>query len=90
MEVENTGDRAGNEVLLLYLQDLYASVTRPVKELKGFQRVSLAPHEKKVVRFVLEPAAFSLLDRDLRRTTEPGEFRLSLGPRTLERSVWLR
>jgi beta-glucosidase len=90
VEVENTGDRPGDEVVLLYLQDLYASVTRPVKELKGFQRVSLAPHEKKVVRFVLEPAAFSLLDRDLRRTTEPGEFRLSLGPRTLERSVWLR
>jgi beta-glucosidase len=90
VEVENTGDRAGDEVVLLYLQDMFASVTRPVKELKGFQRVSLEPHEKKVVRFVLEPAAFSLLDRDMKRTIEPGEFRLSVAARTLERSVWVK
>jgi beta-glucosidase len=76
--------------VLLYLQDVYASVTRPVKELKAFRRVSLQPHEKKVLRFELEPRAFSLLDRDMRRTIEPGEFRLSVGPRALERSVWLR
>jgi beta-glucosidase len=90
VEVENTGDRAGDEVVLLYLQDVYASVTRPIKELKAFGRVSLEPHEKKRVRFVLAPEAFTLLDRDLRRTTEPGEFRLSVGARLLERSVWLR
>ncbi len=89
VEVENTGERAGDEVVLLYLQDVYASVTRPVKELKAFGRVSLEPHQKKVVRFELEPKAFSLLDRDMRRTTEPGEFRLSVGPQALERSVWL-
>jgi beta-glucosidase len=89
VEVENTGERAGDEIVLLYLQDVYASVTRPVKELKGFQRVSLEPHSKKVVRFVLAPDAFTLLDRDLRRTTEPGEFRISVGPRALEHSVWL-
>jgi beta-glucosidase len=89
VEVENTGERAGDEIVLLYLQDVYASVTRPVKELKGFARVSLAPHQRQVVRFALEPAAFSLLDRDMRRTTEPGEFKLSIGARALERSVWL-
>jgi beta-glucosidase len=90
VEVENTGERAGDELVLLYLQDLYASVTRPVKELKGFQRVSLEPHQKKIVRFLLEPAAFSLLDRDMKRATEAGEFRLSVGARILERSVWLK
>jgi beta-glucosidase len=69
---------------------VYASVTRPVKELKGFQRVSLAAGQKAVVRFELPPEAFSLLDRDMKRTTEPGEFRLSVGPRLLEHSVWLK
>jgi beta-glucosidase len=89
VEVENTGERAGDEIVLLYLQDVYASVTRPVKELKGFARVTLEPHQKRVVRLVLPPPAFSLLDRDMQRTTEPGEFRLSVGARALERSVWL-
>jgi beta-glucosidase len=90
VEVENTGERAGDEVVLLYLQDVYASVTRPVKELKGFQRVSLAPQQKTVVRFELPPEAFSLFDRDMKRVTEPGEFRLSVGARALEHSVWLK
>lgn len=90
VEVENTGDRPGDEIVLLYLQDVYASVTRPVKELKGFQRVSLQPKQKQVVRFELPPDAFTLLDRDMQRITEPGEFRVSVGPRALERSVWLR
>jgi beta-glucosidase len=89
VEVENTGERAGDEIVLLYLQDVYASVTRPVKELKGFARVTLEPHQKKLVRIVLPPLAFSLLDRDMQRTTEPGEFRLSVGARALEHSVWL-
>jgi beta-glucosidase len=90
VELENTGDRAGEEIVLLYLQDVYASVTRPVKELKGFQRVSLAPGQKTLVRFELPPEAFSLLDRDMKRTTEPGEFRLSVGPGAPTHSVWLK
>jgi beta-glucosidase len=90
VEVENTGERPGDEIVLLYLRDVYASVTRPVKELRGFRRVSLEPHQKQTVRFVLEPAAFSLLDRDMRRVTEPGEFRISVGTPALERSVWLK
>jgi len=90
VEVENTGERAGDEIVLLYLQDVYASVTRPVKELKAFARVSLEPHDKQVVRFTLAPAAFSLLDRDMKRTTEPGEFRISIGAKALEQSVWVK
>jgi beta-glucosidase len=90
VEVENTGERAGDDIVLLYLQDVYASVTRPVKELKAFARVSLEPHAKQVVRFTLAPAAFSLLDRDMKRTTEPGEFRISIGAKVLEQSVWVK
>jgi len=90
VEIENTGERAGDETVLLYLQDVYASVTRPVKELKAFRRVTLQPHEKQVVRLRLEPKAFSMLDRDLRRITEPGEFRLTVGTPALAHSVWLK
>jgi beta-glucosidase len=88
--VENTGPRAGDDIVLLYVQDVYASVTRPIRELKGFRRVSLRPGQRERIRFVLEPAVFSLLDRDMKRVTEPGEFRISLGPQgTLEHRVWL-
>lgn len=91
VDVENTGERAGDEVVQLYLRDLFASVTRPVKELKAFQRVSLAPGQRSTVRFELPPEAFSLLDRDMKRVIEPGEFQLSVGPRAvLERSVWVK
>jgi beta-glucosidase len=90
VELENIGERSGEEVVLLYLQDVYASVTRPVKELKGFQRVSLRPKQKAVVSFELPPEAFSLLDRDMKRIIEPGEFRLSVGAAGLEHSVWLK
>ena len=90
VELENTGERTGDEVVLLYVQDVYASVTRPVKALKGFQRVSLQPHEKKVVHFELPAEAFALLDRNLEPAIEPGEFRLSVGPGALEHSVWVR
>jgi beta-glucosidase len=90
VDVENTGSRAGDEIVLLYLQDVYASVTRPVKELVGFRRVALQPGQRQSLRFVIEPAAFSLLDRDMKRVTEPGEFKVSAGARALERSVWLK
>src|SRR5436305_15258613 len=53
VEVENTGQRAGDEVVQLYLRDLASSVIRPVRELKGFQRITLKPGEKKRVEFVL-------------------------------------
>jgi beta-glucosidase len=90
VELENTGSRAGEEVVLLYVQDVYASVTRPVKELKAFQRVQLEPGQKKTVQLVLEPDAFSLFDANLKKVIEPGEFRLSLGVDGLEKSVWVK
>jgi hypothetical protein len=82
-EVENTGGRAGDEVVQLYLQDVASSVTRPVRELKGFQRVSLAPGEKRRVEFVLTPKEIGALDRNMKFAVEPGDFRVFVGNSSL-------
>ena len=74
--VANTGTRAGDEVVQLYVQDVVASVTRPVQELKGFERLTLGPGEHKEVRFALGPAELGFYDRQMRWTVEPGEFRI--------------
>ena len=79
VEVENTGDRAGDEVVLLYLQDVYASVTRPVKELKGFQRVPSRRSRRKSCASSCRPRPSPSLTPILNPVIEPGEFRLSLG-----------
>ncbi|MBX2810388.1 MAG: glycoside hydrolase family 3 C-terminal domain-containing protein [Myxococcales bacterium] len=90
LTVENTGSRAGDDIVLLYLQDVYASVARPVQELKAAQRVSLAPGESRRVRFTLPPEAFTLLDRNFKQSIEPGEFKLTIGQGVLTHSLWLR
>jgi beta-glucosidase len=77
--VTNTGKRAGDEVVQLYIADEVASVSRPVKELKGFQRVSLKPRETKVVTFRLSLDQLAFYDRDLRLVVEPGTFRVMVG-----------
>jgi beta-glucosidase len=79
VEVANTGTRAGDEVVQLYLRQRVASVTRPVKQLRGFERVSLAPGEKKTVRFTLGPEALTLIDEDMARVVEPGLFDVMVG-----------
>ena len=79
VEVENVGKRAGDEVVQLYIRDLAASVTRPVKELKGFQRVTLQPGEKKRLQFTLGPEQLGFYDRRMRFVVEPGEFRVMVG-----------
>jgi beta-glucosidase len=80
VDVENRGKRAGDEVVQLYIRDTAASVTRPVKELKGFQRVSLQPGEKRQVKFVLTSAELGFWNRQMRFTVEPGEFKVMVGP----------
>jgi beta-glucosidase len=77
--VTNTGRRAGEEVVQLYVTDLVSSVTRPVIELKDFKRVSLAPGESKTVTFTITPDKLSFLDLDMRRTVEPGWFDIMVG-----------
>ena len=77
--VTNKSQRAGETVVQLYIRDRVSSVTRPVEELAGFTRVSLAPGETKTVRFDLGPEALSLLDEDLHRVVEPGTFDVMVG-----------
>jgi beta-glucosidase len=79
VEVTNTGDRAGDEVVQLYVHDQVASVTRPVRELAGFERITLAPGETRTVRLPLGPRALSFLDRDKKRVVEPGAFDVMIG-----------
>jgi beta-glucosidase len=79
VEVTNTGARAGDEVVQLYIRDKVSSVTRPVKELRGFERVTLAPGERKTVRFRLGPEALRLTDESMARVVEPGVFEVMVG-----------
>ncbi len=77
--VQNTGKYAGEEVVQLYLHDELASVVRPVKELKDFQRVYLQPGETKNLSFTIRPEMLTMLDIQLREVIEPGRFRLMIG-----------
>ncbi len=74
--VKNTGSVSGDEVVQLYLHDEYASVARPIKELKAFKRVTLAPGESREVTLILPARSFGFWDRTLKFTTEPGDFRI--------------
>ncbi|MEJ2523309.1 MAG: glycoside hydrolase family 3 N-terminal domain-containing protein [Gammaproteobacteria bacterium] len=75
----NTGGITAEEVAQLYVRDLVGSVTRPVRELKGFQRVRLGPGETVGLRFVLRAEDLAFYGRDMRLVTEPGEFRVWVG-----------
>jgi beta-glucosidase len=84
VEVENVGARAGDEVVQLYVRDLEASVTRPVKELRGFRRVRLAPGERRRVTFRLAAEQLAFTDRDGRLVIEPGRVRVMVGTSAVE------
>jgi beta-glucosidase len=78
--VTNSGAIAGDEVVQVYLRDEVSSVTRPVKELAGFARVTLQPGEPRQVDIALPPRVFELWNRDMQRVTEPGDFTIMVGP----------
>jgi beta-glucosidase len=80
VSVKNTGSRAGDEVVQLYVRDDEATVTRPVIELKRFQRVTLQPGETKTVTFELKPYDLSFYNVGMKRVVEPGTFTISAGP----------
>jgi beta-glucosidase len=84
VDVTNAGGRAGDEIVQLYVRDLVSSVTRPVKELRGFRRVTLAPGETKTVEFRLGPAELSFHDARMQRVVEPGAFEVIVGPSSAE------
>jgi beta-glucosidase len=79
VDVTNTGTRQGDEVVQLYLKDEVSSVTTYESQLRGFQRVSLQPGEKKTVHFTLHPEDLSLMDKNMNWTVEPGKFQVIIG-----------
>jgi len=80
VDIRNTGRRAGDQVVQLYVRDDAASITRPVIELKRFQRVTLQPGERRTITFELNPDDLALWNLEMRRVVEPGTFTLSSGP----------
>jgi beta-glucosidase len=87
VDVTNTGTRAGAEIVQLYIRDLVSSVTRPVKELKGFQRVVLQPGETRSVAFEITPELLAFWDVNMRYTVEAGEFELMTGNSSRDRDL---
>lgn len=79
VDVENVGPLTGDEVVQLYIRDMVASVARPLKELKGFRRITLKPGEKSTVSFRLGPEELAMLDRELKLVVEPGAFEVMVG-----------
>jgi beta-glucosidase len=77
--VKNSGRRAGDEVVQLYVHDILASVARPVMQLEGFQRMHLEPGEERELVFTLSREQLQMLDRDMRWVVEPGAFRVMIG-----------
>jgi beta-glucosidase len=79
VDVKNTGKRAGSEVVQLYIRDLVSSVTRPVKELKGFKRVWLEPGQQTTVALDITPASLAFYDVNMKYVVEPGDFEIMIG-----------
>jgi beta-glucosidase len=79
VDVENIGDRIGDEVIQLYIRDVVASVARPVKELAGFERLTLRPGERKTARFDLGSKHLGFYDHRVQFVVEPGEFQVTAG-----------
>jgi beta-glucosidase len=80
VDVTNTGQREGDEVPQLYIHQRVADVTQPVMQLKGFERITLRPGDKRTVEFTVTPEMLSILNIDMHRVVEPGIFELMVGP----------
>lgn len=84
VDITNTGTRKGDEVIQLYVHDEVSSVTVYEQQLRGFERVSLAPGEKKTISFVLHPDDLSLLDKNMVWRVEPGKFQVMIGSSSVD------
>jgi beta-glucosidase len=82
--VRNTGSRAGDETVQIYVHQLVSSVTRPIKELKAFERVTLGPGESQTLTFSLTPEAFRMWNVSMQRVVEPGVFEIMAGPNSVD------
>ena len=87
VEIRNIGNMAGDEIVQMYIRDRFSSVTRPVKELKDFERIHLEPGETRTVEFTVTPDKLMFLDKDLRPVVEPGEFIVMVGPSSDDRDL---
>lgn len=87
VDITNTGSREGDEVPQLYIHQRVASVTQPVEQLKGFERVTLKPGEKRTVEFTVTPDMLSMLNVDMHKVVEPGIFDLMVGPSSDKTSI---
>ncbi|MEY4718824.1 MAG: hypothetical protein RL563_1442 [Pseudomonadota bacterium] len=88
IEVRNIGPRTGKETVLVYLNDVAASVSRPVKQLKAFQKVELEPGEQRTLHFTLSEQDLSFIGLSMKRVVEPGEFKVMVGEETAS-FTWL-
>ncbi len=79
ISITNNGKYDGIETAQLYIRDMVGSITRPVKELKGFQRVNLKPGESKTVTFTISDEDLKFYNSDLKYASEPGDFKLFIG-----------
>jgi beta-glucosidase len=84
VNITNTGKFPGDEVAQLYIRDEVSSVTRPIKELRGFRRVTLNPGETKTVEFTLGPEELSFFNREMQRVVEPGSFKVMVGGNSVD------
>jgi beta-glucosidase len=82
--VTNVGNRQGDEVVQLYVRDEVSSVTRPVKELKGFERVAIKLGETRTVTFNIGAEDLRFYNREMRRVVEPGTFKIMIGPNSVD------
>ena len=79
VDVTNTGPVAGDEVVQMYIRDKVSSVTRPVKELKGFKRITLEPGQTETVTLEIVPEHLAFYNIDMKYVVEPGEFEIMIG-----------
>ena len=79
VDVKNIGKIDGDEIVQLYISDKFSSITRPIKELKAYKRVSLKPGESKKITFELDKSAFAFYDAEMKYIVEAGEFNIHVG-----------
>jgi beta-glucosidase len=84
IKVKNVGKRGGDEITQLYIRDLVGSVTRPVRELKGFKRINLKAGEEKVITFEVLPIHLGFYNKEMRYVIEPGKFKVMIGGNSVD------